>query len=632
MLCQGLLLVLLVAAGEIEGGDSNVPAKEAERGLAPADAEPRPSSDMGAPASPSRGYMIELRSGVGRLWGRFDLSAMIDDTRVEGTSIPLELAAGLHLSDDLILFGEVSDVHAFTSRDRSSHADLYGFGLGLKYYGTPTGFFLRGSVFWSFFRYRDDDLEFVTDWPAASQGISGRFSMGKEWRSWSKWRFGVAGELVVGRSRPEDFPSFTHVAAALVGSIGYDSDDGRRRRFLASTTDLAAASDDGLAPLRLYLDARLGLGGLWASGGTLFISGQTIPFGVAAGMSLTRDLVAFTEASYISMIDPAINDADVQVPSFNLYGAGLGLKYYLTPRRLFLSGSVSVARLRYASTASYYADGVNGDTSHWGVWTRVAVGHEWPVSSYGSIGVAGEFQIGRMGKGDHASPSLSGADAYVPKALSLVLLTSFGSPAGYVAQPQPIPPTMGAFFSFAFAVGSGSGRVDSRDTVGRSTLDQLSKIFPMVLGVGYRFSPRWSGDVSAAYAPLTLVASGDAGSASDLRLGTALRWHWLMLERLKPWISLGLGVEWLDYRSSGENTDVGARGYDLDLQIGSDVRLSRSWTMGPYASARVGTYRHLSLHPHWRGGSPSEVDLSFSDMAMHTWFTIGVRGTLAPIR
>jgi hypothetical protein len=110
-----------------------------------------------------------------------------------------------------------------------------------------------------------------------------------------------------------------------------------------------------------------------------------------------------------------------------------------------------------------------------------------------------------------------------------------------------------------------------------------------------------------------------------------MRWHWPWLERLRPWVSLGVGVEWLSFRSNGF-TDVRARGYDLDLQIGSDVRMSRSWTLGPYASARVGTYRHLALHPHWRGGSPSQVDLSFSDLAMHEWFTIGVRGTFATIR
>ena len=40
MLCQGMLMVLLVAANEIEGGDTNIPEKEAERSLAPAGAEP----------------------------------------------------------------------------------------------------------------------------------------------------------------------------------------------------------------------------------------------------------------------------------------------------------------------------------------------------------------------------------------------------------------------------------------------------------------------------------------------------------------------------------------------------------------------------------------------------------------
>lgn len=626
MLCQELLMVLLVAAGEIEGGDTSVPENSAQRSLAPADPEPAQNSAMGEQASPSRGYAIELRSGIGRLWGRFDLSGMIDDTTVEGTSVPLEFSAGLHLTDDLILFGEASEVHAFTSRDRTSRADLYGFGLGLKYYGTPTGFFLRGSVSRSFFRYRTDELEFITDWPGASHGISGRFAMGKEWRSWSRWRLGVAGELVVGRTQPEDYQSFTHVAAALIASISYDSDEGRRRRLSTFTP----SSADGLAPLGLYLDARLGLGGLWASGGDLFVSGATIPFGVAAGMSLTRDLVVFTEASYISMLDPDVNDSYAQTTSFNLYGAGLGLKYYLTPRGLFLSGSMSIARLRYANTATF-SDEVGADTSHWGAWTRVAVGHEWRVSPYGSIGMAGEFLIGRMGKGDRASAASAGSDAYVPRALSVVLLTSFGSPAEYVAQPRPIPPTIGPFLSFAFGAGIVSGRLDSRNSDGSSTLDHLSKIFPLTLGVGYRFSPRWSGDVSLAYAPVTTVASGDAESANDARLGAALRWHALSLERLHPWVSLGLGVEWFSFRSNGY-TDVGARGYDLDLQIGSDVHMSRSWTLGPYASTRVGAYRHLSLHPHWRGGSPSQVDLSFSDMAMHEWFTIGVRGTFASIR
>jgi hypothetical protein len=291
---------------------------------------------------------------------------------------------------------------------------------------------------------------------------------------------------------------------------------------------------------------------------------------------------------------------------------------------------VSVARLRYESTASYFPDGGTGDTSQWGVWTRVAVGREWPVSPNGSIGMAGELLIGRMAQGDHSGPAYYGSDAYVPKALSLVLLTRFGSPAEYVAHPPPMPPTMGLFLSFAFAVGTVSGRLDSTNRDASSTLDYLSKAFPFTLGLGYRFSPSWSGEVSLACAPVT-TAAGDAASADDARLGAAMRWHWPWLERLRPWVSLGLGVEWLGFRSNGF-TDVRARGYDLDLQIGSDVRMSRSWTLGPYASARVGTYQHLALHPHWRGGSSSQVDLSFSDLAMHEWFTIGVRGTFAGVR
>jgi hypothetical protein len=189
---------------------------------------------------------------------------------------------------------------------------------------------------------------------------------------------------------------------------------------------------------------------------------------------------------------------------------------------------------------------------------------------------------------------------------------------------------MGLFLDFAFAVGTFSGRLDSRN-VDSGTLDALSKAFPFTLGLGYRFSPRWSGDVSVVYAPVSRATYDDTGSAHDGRLGAALRWHSLSLETLHPWASLGIGIDWLSVHGDPV-MDVDARGYDLDLQIGSDVRMSRSWTLGPYASARVGTYQHLSLHPLWRGGSPSQVDLSFSDLAMHEWFTIGVRGTFASIR
>lgn len=602
MLCHGMVVLLLVSA---ELGQSN-----------------EDGADMSPPRS--RGYSVELRTGLGRLWGRFD------DARVDGTSIPLELSAGLHLTDDLILFAEVSDVHAFTSGDLTSHADLYGFGPGLKYYPTSTGFFLRGSLSWSWFRYRNDEWG-RSDWPEPYPGASGRLAMGKEWPSWSPWRFGLSGEIVLGRSMPPGFEAFTHVAAAVLASIAYDSDG--RPTSPSMSASAQTATEQGLAPRHLYIDARLGLGALWVSSGYFLISSATLPLAAAVGMSVTRDLVTFVEVSWIPTLTSNVNSGSVHMLHFDLYGAGLGLKYYLTPRRFFLSASLSLARLQYESTGSYYADGSTGDTSSWGVWTRLAVGQEWPVSPYWSLGIAGEFQIGRMDQGDHASPAFYGSDAYVPKGLSLAVLGNYGSPATYVPPPStaPRPPTMGVFLGIAIGVSAVAGRLDSRDVDASRTLDYLSKAFPFTLAGGYRFSPRWSADLALTYAPVSLGDSGYAESANTIRVGTALRWHWLWNGTLRPWVSLGPGVEWLSFKR-GIVTDVDARGYDMDLQIGGDLRVSRSWTFGPYAGARVGTYQHLSLHPHSRGGSPSDVDLSFSDLALHEWFTIGVRGTFASIR
>lgn len=104
------------------------------------------------------------------------------------------------------------------------------------------------------------------------------------------------------------------------------------------------------------------------------------------------------EVSDIRMVSPGVNWDD-HILSFNLYGAGLGLKYYLTPRSFFVSGSLSLARLNYQSMDSYFPDGSTGDTSHWGAWARFAVGREWPVTPNWSVGMAGELQIGRMGQG-----------------------------------------------------------------------------------------------------------------------------------------------------------------------------------------------------------------------------------------
>jgi hypothetical protein len=632
-----MLVVLLVAGGLGQSdaglnGGGNEPGA-GDRSLAPAQAEPEKNRVVDAPATQGRGYAVDFRIGLGRLWGRADDVYQIRNERVDGTSIPLEFAAGLHLTDDLILFGAVSDVHAFTSAYLSSRVDLYGLGLGLKYYGTPTGFFVRASVSRTWFRYRNDDWE-PTNWPEPYSGITGSFSMGKEWRTGAKWRLGLSGEIVLGRSRPENWHSFTHVAAALVASIGYDSDGGPRSGSSTSSS-APAASDKGVTPLALYLDARLGVGVLWASSGDFVVSGATVPLGVAAGMSLTSDLVAFAEASYISMRDPHTDDSFGHIFDFHLYGAGLGLKYYLTPRRFFLSGSVSVARLRYESADIYNSDGSTSGLSRWGVWGRLAVGQEWPVSPNFSVGVAGELEIGRMAQAEDAYPREWGSDAYVPKGLSLVLLGSYGSPAerddseaARVAQ-APIPPTMGLFLSLGLGIGTVSGRLDSRNFDSSETLDRLSKAFPFTMGVGYRFSPRWSSDVSLSYAPLSFVTSSyDSDSARDFHLGAALRWHSLSRGTLHPWVSLGLGVEWLSVHSN-DYTDAEAKGYDLALQIGSDVRVGRLWTLGPYASVLAGMYTHLSLDSHCRGCSPSEADLSSSDRALHEWFTIGVRGTFA---
>jgi hypothetical protein len=204
------------------------------------------------------------------------------------------------------------------------------------------------------------------------------------------------------------------------------------------------------------------------------------------------------------------------------------------------------------------------------------------------------------------------------------------------AQPAPsVPPALaqqtGLILSMSVGVGVALGKVDDGYRLGSGALDGVSKSLPFTLAAGYRFDPHWSADLSLTYAPIVL-AGGCAevyASASEAHLGAALRWHRLSQRIVRPWISLGLGYEY--FRYAGGCPDVKLTGLDLDLQVGADIHVSPSWTVGPFASARVGTYVYMYADGHDRSqaGNPTDEAISAGDLALHEWFSIGLRGTFA---
>jgi hypothetical protein len=157
------------------------------------------------------------------------------------------------------------------------------------------------------------------------------------------------------------------------------------------------------------------------------VSGVSIPLGLSAGVSVTRGLVVFGEITNDHML---LFDAQLSYDYTLLdrFGAGLGLKYYVTPR-FFLSASGSVVRLRLGHQVG------SADTSRLGPMARVSAGLEWPVSSKWSVGLAAEYQYGVVqtrGLDPGLNDPLDGKYSF--NSLSLVVLATFHRPAAGAAE------------------------------------------------------------------------------------------------------------------------------------------------------------------------------------------------------
>jgi hypothetical protein len=429
------ILSVLTLVGESGGAaGAETPAAVAAEEAVTAPSSPTPESSApvlaksandSAPVqglAPSR-FQLDARLGLGTLNVTADDSPMLS-----GLSLPLVLSAGLSVTRALVVFGEISDTHMLFFDTEESYGasafDVYGAGLGLKYYLTPN-YFVSGSASIARLQFRGGD--YPTD--ISHWGKLVRLSAGREWPVSPTWSVGVAGEYQVGAMQ----------SGAL--SWGYSTDPPEKRygvsglsMFVLAGFHQAETSAPGTpaptsssAPWGLYLDTQVGMGRLWPRVGNPFwITGTSIPLALSAGIHVTKDVVLFGELSDIHMFGPSANDHSALLYSLDLYGVGLGLKYYLTPRSFFLSASASLAQLNYEASFS--------ETSRWGVLARLAFGKEWAISPSWSLGAAGEVQWGSMDVGDNFQGRMySGGEPtngapYTIKGLALLGLATFNPP------------------------------------------------------------------------------------------------------------------------------------------------------------------------------------------------------------
>jgi hypothetical protein len=164
---------------------------------------------------------------------------------------------------------------------------------------------------------------------------------------------------------------------------------------------------------------------------------------------------------------------------------------------------------------------------------------------------------------------------------------------------------------------------------------------PVWLDVGY--SPTGSTTIGV-YAQVGTGPTGDNCISSDcdwsdIRIGADVEWRLAPGAPVNPWLGLGLGYEWLSYRTlvtvevdgmggSGRYTERFG-GPELMLQGGLDFQVEDALRIGPYASATIGQYLtdSYSCQP---ATDLCPTDGSLDGAAFHSWIGFGLRGAYTP--
>jgi hypothetical protein len=147
-----------------------------------------------------------------------------------------------------------------------------------------------------------------------------------------------------------------------------------------------------------------------------------------------------------------------------------------------------------------------------------------------------------------------------------------------------------------------------------------------VFGAGFRFNPQISvgGTLQYGYGFVKSDScpSGASCSASDYRLSFAVRFHFMAEQSFAPWISVGIGYEWLPVEVSGGGSSNSATISGLEfmnLEFGGDFRSSPTFTIGPFIGLRMGKFSTI-------GDDSTSVDIPSDNQSFHGWIALGVRG------
>lgn len=148
-----------------------------------------------------------------------------------------------------------------------------------------------------------------------------------------------------------------------------------------------------------FLRFHLGFGGLKSDGGRIGLSGTAGSFAIASGFSITDDLVLYGEIFDDVATSPKFTRDGLTVPSgdkvtHTMIGYGAGLAWYFTPYNAYVGAMAGVGELSIEVTSLGAVSQVF--KTQLGPVVRLGVGKEWWVSTDWGLGVALNFEMGRM--------------------------------------------------------------------------------------------------------------------------------------------------------------------------------------------------------------------------------------------
>lgn len=234
-----------------------------------------------------------------------------------------------------------------------------------------------------------------------------------------------------------------------------------------------------------------------------------------------------------------------------------------------------------------------------------------------------------------------------PAAVAVPLAPGFAEPPpplppdDYPPPPyRELPPPPDSLTGLTLVAGVGFGKPwgDVAKSTGEEDMSlgtSVSGQLPLSIGAAYRPIPMFSFGVTAQYAPAMAnnCGAGNSCSASDTRIGGELRLHVIPEQLMSAWFSVGVGYEWLGHSADGggQSMERTHSGWDFELQVGGDVRMTPFLTIGPFIGLRVGTFGHVSASGTALSG-PIDQAIPDSLQGTHGWWLFGVRGafTLFP--